>query len=92
MAITLGKVVFQTKNMKSPTVALANVEYHGLIIKGVRILHKKDDPDALFVAMPQTKGKDEKFYDAVFFDSKSLWEDFCAAVLDEWKKQNSKKK
>ena len=40
--------------------AYVDIEYHGLIVKGLRVVNGKN---GMFVSMPREKGKDDKWYD-----------------------------
>ena len=60
--------------------AFAEVLYNNaVLIKGLRIV---DSEDGLFVAMPQEKGKNGKWYENVTITSKELQEEIEKTVLE----------
>jgi len=64
--------------------AFANVVLDDkLLLKGVKVVQGKD---GLFVAMPQQKGKDDKWYESVTFLTKEGKETLQEAVLKAYKK------
>jgi|GEM_PF-4786309 len=88
MAMSLDDIKFETKNMKEPMLAYVTVTYQGLIVKGIRVYHKKEDPSSLFISMPSDKGSNNKYYDNVYFKDQSKKEEFEKKILAAWEKNN----
>lgn len=54
-----------------------------LVVTGIAIIEGKK---GLFISMPQTKGKDDEYYDIVFPLTKEARESITKKVLDAYKK------
>ena len=78
------KNIFKVNKKGSSLKAFANVVLDDkLLLKGVKVVEGKD---GLFVAMPQQKGKDDKWYEAVTFLTEEGKEALQEAVLKAYKK------
>jgi len=76
--------IFKLNKKGSSLKAFANVVLDDkLLLKGVKVVEGKD---GLFVAMPQQKGKDDKWYEAVTFLTEEGKEALQEAVLKAYKK------
>jgi len=74
--------VYPIDEPKGKTKAFASVAVNDLIaIRGVRVV---EDKKGLFVAMPQTQGKDQKYYDIAFPLDKGLMREISKTVLGEY--------
>jgi stage V sporulation protein G len=63
---------------ESKTKAFVDVAIDDFIVKGVRVVQ---GPKGLFLAMPQEKGKDGKWYDSFFPVTKEARENLSEIVL-----------
>jgi DNA-binding cell septation regulator SpoVG len=68
---TLDVQVFplRTMNLDKPLRAMAKVTVGGLRLSGFRVL--ENHQGTFFLAPPQEKGRDGKFYDTVFIEDKA---------------------
>lgn len=73
----------EPNNPTSIVKAFININYHGLIIKGLRII---DGRNGKFVSYPREKGKDDKWYDIVIPDNMTLKQEIENIVMDEYGK------
>lgn len=62
--------------------AFADVRYHDIIIKGVRVLN---GTKGLFVSMPAEQGKDNKWYDQVVCKDAATYDALAQCVLSYYK-------
>ena len=60
-------------------ICIANV----FVVKGLRVINGSK---GLFVAMPSTKGKDDKYYDTAFPKTKEAREELEKMILAEYNK------
>jgi stage V sporulation protein G len=77
--------VYMTDEPKSNTRAFASVNLGDIM--AIRSLRVVEGRNGLFVTMPQTKGKDDKYYDVAFPTTGELRKEITAAVLGEYEKQ-----
>ena len=61
--------------------AFADVSFSGVVIKGFSVVNGEK---GLFVSMPRHQGKDGKWYDTVYPQSKELKQQLSAAVLEAY--------
>ena len=62
--------------------AFADVSFSGILIKGLSVV---DGVNGLFVSMPRHQGKDGKWYDTVYPQTKELKQQLSEAVLEAYK-------
>lgn len=80
---------------KGPLQAFVTINIDGLLkINGAKIVKTKPDAEdgkeSLFVAMPQHKGKDSKYYDTVYIADSDLRNAIEAQVLNHYEKELKK--
>lgn len=69
---------------KTKTKAFANVTFDGtFVVTGISVIEGKN---GLFVSMPQTIGKDKKYYDTCYPLTKEFRETLSNKVLEEYNK------
>jgi len=61
--------------------AFADVSFSGIVIKGLSVV---DGEKGIFVSMPRHKGKDGKWYDTVYPETKELKQQLSDAVLEAY--------
>ncbi|MDD5120260.1 MAG: SpoVG family protein [Candidatus Omnitrophica bacterium] len=61
--------------------AFADVSFSGILIKGFSVVNGEK---GLFVSMPRHQGKDGKWYDTVYPESKELKLQLSEAVLEAY--------
>lgn len=74
--------VYPFKGGKRNLLANASIEIEGIVINGFKILGAKDGGN--WVAWPNQKGRDGKYYDQVYALDKVLREDVEREILDEY--------
>lgn len=62
--------------------AFADVSFSGIVIKGLSVV---DGVKGLFVSMPRHQGKDGKWYDTVYPQTKELKQQLSEVVLEAYK-------
>lgn len=62
--------------------AFADVSFSGIVIKGLSVV---DGVKGLFVSMPRHQGKDGKWYDTVYPETKELKQQLSEIVLEAYK-------
>lgn len=62
--------------------AFADVSFSGIVIKGLSVV---DGVKGLFVSMPRHQGKDGKWYDTVYPETKELKQQLSEVVLEAYK-------
>ena len=80
---------------RGPLMAFVTINIDGLLkINGVKIVKSKPDADdakeLFFVAMPQHKSKDSKYFDTVFISDNDLRNAIQAQVLNQYEKELKK--
>lgn len=71
-------------NGESKTKAFANITFDGsFVVSGVSVIEGKN---GLFVSMPQTIGKDKKYYDTCYPLNKEFRQTISDRVLEEYNK------
>lgn len=74
----------KVKDVNSKIKAFANVTFDGcLVVTGISVV---EGSKGLFVSMPQTIGKDKKYYDTVYPLSKEFRDNISNKVLEEYNK------
>jgi len=61
--------------------AFADVSFSGIVIKGFSVVNGEK---GLFVSMPRHQGKDGKWYDTVYPETKELKQQLSEAVLEAY--------
>ena len=61
--------------------AFVDVSFGGVVIKGLRIVNGSN---GLFVGMPRHQGKDGKWYNTVYPETKELKQQLSEAVLEAY--------
>ena len=61
--------------------AFADVSFSGVVIKGFSVVNGEK---GLFVSMPRHQGKDGKWYDTVYPETKELRKQLSEAVLEAY--------
>ncbi|MFA6357541.1 MAG: SpoVG family protein [Candidatus Omnitrophota bacterium] len=61
--------------------AFADVAFSGIVIKGFSVVNGEK---GLFVSMPRHQGKDGKWYDTVYPETKELKQQLSAIVLEAY--------
>ena len=61
--------------------AFADVSFSGVVIKGFSVVNGEK---GLFVSMPRHQGKDGKWYDTVYPETKELKQQLSAVVLEAY--------
>lgn len=62
--------------------AFADVSFSGIVIKGFSVVNGEK---GLFVSMPRHQGKDGKWYDTVYPETKELKQQLSEVVLEAYK-------
>ncbi len=62
--------------------AFADVSFSGIVIKGLSVVN---GINGLFVSMPRHQGKDGKWYDTVYPETKELKQQLSEVVLEAYK-------
>ncbi len=62
--------------------AFADVTFSGVVIKGFSVVNGEK---GLFVSMPRHQGKDGKWYDTVYPETKELRQQLSEVVLEAYK-------
>ncbi len=62
--------------------AFADISVAGMIVKGFSVV---DGSKGLFVSMPRHQGKDGKWYDTVYPETKELRQQLSEIVLEAYK-------
>ena len=62
--------------------AFADVSFSGIVIKGLSVVN---GINGLFVSMPRHQGKDGKWYDTVYPETKALKQQISEVVLEAYK-------
>lgn len=62
--------------------AFADVSFSGIVIKGLSVVN---GAKGLFVSMPRHQGKDGKWYDTVYPETKELKQQLSEVVLEAYK-------
>lgn len=62
--------------------AFADVSFSGIVIKGLTVVN---GANGLFVSMPRHQGKDGKWYDTVYPETKELKQQLSEVVLEAYK-------
>jgi len=84
MEVTIERI-HKLENEEKTTRAFVDLKTtEGFLIRNVRIVEKKADK-SLFVALPQTKGADNKYYDIVSWPSKEAREEISKAIIEAYK-------
>ena len=79
--------VYPLDEPKNSTLAFASVAVDDIaVIRGIRVI---EGGDGLFVSMPQTKSKEDKYHDVAFPLSGDLRKEIVSGVLDEYDYQTS---
>ena len=82
--IKLDIRVYPLDDPQGSTKAFASVSVDDLIaIRGLRVIEGGED--GLFVAMPQSQGKDRKYHDVAFPLTKELRDEINKGVLEKYK-------
>jgi stage V sporulation protein G len=79
--------IYPVTEPKGGTKAFASVSFEDVVT--IRSLRVVDGKNGLFVTMPQTKGKDDKYYDTAFPTTGDLRREITASVLDAYGKAMS---
>ena len=88
--IKLDVKVYPIAEPKGDTLAFAGIGLDGVVaIRGIRIINSDK---GMFVSMPQSKGKDNQYYDVAFPLSGDLRKAISSAVLDGFKQQAAEHK
>ena len=61
--------------------AFADVSYSGIVIKGFSVVNGQK---GLFVSMPRHQGKDGKWYDTIYPETKELKQQLSEVVLEAY--------
>lgn len=70
-------------NANSIVKAFVDINYYGLVIKGLRIVEGRN---GTFISYPREKGKDNNWYDLCYPDNITLKTEIEQVIMEEWKK------
>jgi DNA-binding cell septation regulator SpoVG len=78
------KVLSIRKVVNPTTRAWIDIEYYGLVVRGLRIVEAKGQT---FVAYPDEKGKDGKYYPTIFPATQTTKFELESLILNAYKEQ-----